>query len=598
MRLSHEKINSYVGDVFPLKVISDNDISNESVKWTVAGDAVSIRSFDNDPELPFSDAVMLSLKKVGSATVTAEIGGKTCSLSVDVRERKEYLTESAINFYRGDMHTHTTRLHDHEAFINRTEGFQEDMIGFIKEENLLDFGVITDHSVVMGYGYEFMRAFLTEEKMRPMGPILFPGSESGVTLIGKNRFGLDTNNGGELVVINADNHVNAFCWNDFLEAFKTSVDPILIFAHPQLDSIKYGNWNFQFEKISDIPQLLKMAKGMEMGNGIAIKANLLHEYSFSRALDAGFKISTTCGSDGHGIRGYKICPGKTVIMAYEKTKEAFVDALINLRFYACESGNVKIKYSVNGMTAPCELPLANKYSFNVELDYFEDDESTKIVKCQVVSDKGEWIKEINGIDSNSISFDIESDTARYFYIRFQDSLGRRTWSPPVWCSRQFDKFIEPNVNPIDKTGFEAYDEASQSDASQVLFGNHVIPYESAVKEACIVIDMQKERKVSAVGYTTPRMPRTSPSAHGECVVNHARYPRRIRISLSKNGTSYETVYIGGIRTYSNEEIFEFIERTARFVKFEVLSTVGDEYGREEYLLPHCLIGIISIFEKK
>ena len=596
VKLTHDSISSYVSDVIPLKLLSDNGVRCEGVKWKVSGDAVCIREFINDPEIPFSDGVMVSLKSVGEATVIAEYMGASYECKAKVRERAHYSSEDKHNYYRGDMHTHTTRLHNHEEFLARTDGFQTDMINFIKEENLLDFGVISDHSIVMGYGYEFMQAFLLEEKSRPMEPILFPGSESGNTIMQKNRFGLDTNYGGELVVINADNHVNAFDWKEFTDAFNTSVDPILIFAHPQADTFKHGNWNFRFERITKIPELHRMAKGIEMGNGVAVKANILHEYSFVRALDAGFKVTTTCGSDGHGIRGYKICPGKTIIMAPEKTREAFVDALLNLRAYASESANVKIRYTVNGMTAPCQLPLTNNYSFHVEFDYFEEDESTKVVKCQLVSDGGEWLREFDNITNNTIDFEIKSDTARYFFLRFQDREGRRTWSCPVFCSRPYDEYALPNVTPLDQSVFDAFDETAERDAGQVLFGDHIHPYETENKKTSIIIDMKDERDISALGYATPRMPRTAANAHGECVINHVRYPRRIRISTSVDGVNYSEVFSGGIKTYSDEEIFEFKQHKARYVKFEVLKTVADEYGRKEYMNCGLLIGTLALFD--
>ena len=391
IKLTRSEISSYVGDVIPLKLYSDMySLAGDGVSWHTEGDAVTVRGFEKDPELPFEDAVMVALHKVGEAKVIARHRGKEYVCKIKVRERKRYPSDYPHNYYRGDLHTHTTRLHDHYKFNQRTSGFQEDQINFIKNQNLLDFGVISDHSIVMGYGFEFMRAFLTEEALRPMGPVMFPGSESGMTHIGEDRFGFKRNYGGELVVINADNHVNAFSWDEFLDAFKTSAEPVLIFAHPQTESFKYSNWNFRFEEIRKYPELMKMARFMEMGSGAAMKANVLHEYAFSRALDAGFRITTSCGSDGHGMWGYLICPGKTVIMAPEKTREAFVDAMRCARGYASESANVKLRWSINGCVAPADVPLTDTYNFKLELDYFEDRPDTEIVKLQVVSDGGEW----------------------------------------------------------------------------------------------------------------------------------------------------------------------------------------------------------------
>ena len=207
-KLSKTDVISYVGDVFPVSILADEDLSLKEIKWSVCGDAVGFRGFSKDAEHPFSDTVMVSLKSVGEATLTADIDGTELSCNIRVRERRHTSSDGNFDYYRGDLHTHTTPIHNHGQFLDRKEGFQSDMINAIKEEDLLDFGVMTDHSVVMGGGYEFVRAFLAEEAARPMKTVIFPGAEAATCYTGENRFGLTERLGGELVVINADNHVN------------------------------------------------------------------------------------------------------------------------------------------------------------------------------------------------------------------------------------------------------------------------------------------------------------------------------------------------------------------------------------------------------
>jgi hypothetical protein len=60
-------------------------------------------------------------------------------------------------------------------------------------------------------------------------------------------------------------------------------------------------------------------------------------------------------------------------MAYEKSKEAFLDALFARRFYATESGNVRVDYTVNGMRGASDLPLTDTYRFHVSATLFHDD---------------------------------------------------------------------------------------------------------------------------------------------------------------------------------------------------------------------------------
>lgn len=592
IKLSKTEIRSYLGDVLPISVISDTPLSPNSVKWEINGVSASYRSFENDAELPFSDTVLVSLKSPGEARITATVNDTSVSCDIKVRERESSLGD--FEFFRGDLHSHTTHLHNHEQFIARDAGFQGDMIEALRAEAILDFGVLSDHSSVMGGGYEFVRGFLAEEAARPMSPIIFPGAESAIMKIEPNRLGVDCRHGGEIVSINADNHVRAKEWSDFLEAYKTSAEPVLIFAHPLTDSPIYGCADFQFEKICRYPELLRMIKCIEMGNGNPIKANVLHEYAYTRALDAGFRLTASCGSDRHELHGFKHSPGRTVVMAKEKSREAIIDSLLNLRAYATESGNVKLKYTVNGSPAPCDLPLTNLYKFEVDIDYFDNDESTKITKCQVVSDRGEWVGILDNITDNHFELEIKSDTARYFYLRLQDSLGRRTWSMPVWCSRQFDKFDSASFKQIESADFSATDIKTGADATAAIRGELTAPYVSEKNSAEILIDMKSVYEISALGYSSPRIPRDAAVIHTGAVINHVRFPRRIKISTSLDGSSFKTAYEGGMLKYSDEEIFEFEKRNARFVKFEVLSTVADEYGRPEFSNLGTMVGLISL----
>lgn len=596
IKLSKAEINSYLGDVLPISVISDAPLEADSVKWKIDGSSASYRSFEGDAELPFSDTVLVTLKSVGEARITATVEDISVSCNIKVRERKSSL--GGFEFFRGDLHSHTTHLHNHEQFISRSEGFQSDMIEALRTDGILDFGVLSDHSSVMGGGYEFVRGFLAEEAARPTSPIIFPGAESAIMKIEPNRLGVDCRHGGEIVSINADNHVRAKEWGDFLDAYKTSAEPILIFAHPLTDSPIYGCADFQFEKICRYPELLRMIKCIEMGNGNPIKANVLHEYAYTRALDAGFRLTVSCGSDRHELHGFKRSPGRTVVIAKEKSREAIIDSLLNLRAYATESGNVKLKYTVNGFPAPCDLPLTNRYKFVVDIDYFDEDESTKITKCQVVSDKGEWVGVLDNITDNRFELEIQSDTARYFYLRLQDSLGRRTWSMPVWCSRQFDKYEPTSFNQIESKDFSATDLTTSADASATIRGELTAPYVSEKNSAEILIDMKSVYEISALGYSSPRIPRDASVVHTGCVANHLKFPRRIRISTSIDGKTYDTAYEGGMLRYSDEEIFTFKKREARFVKFDLLCTVADEYGRPEFSSLGAMVGLISLLCEK
>ena len=76
--LSKTELYSFEGDVLPLYLEDgEADLSAADVTWACAGDAVQIRRFDEDPLTPFSHGVLVTLKQIGTGTVTAIHQGNT-----------------------------------------------------------------------------------------------------------------------------------------------------------------------------------------------------------------------------------------------------------------------------------------------------------------------------------------------------------------------------------------------------------------------------------------------------------------------------------------------------------------------------------------
>lgn len=591
IRLSKEKIETYRTNVLPLRLFGDTNLENADIKWSVSGESVSLRTFENEESHPFKNGVLLRCERVGDATVTAMLDGKSYTCFVSVKEIRHAENDGKFNFYRGDLHTHTTKFHVREDFLNRTEGFQSDMVAFIKNEALLDFGVLSDHAVLLN-GYEFFRAFTAAYDAEPMHTVLFPGNEGENLYSLPDSVGRDIRRAGEMVVINTDNFKCTDSWEEFLDAFKNAPMPIGIFAHPALDK-----WDFDFENNVKRDALVKMMRYVEMGNGNDVKNNLLHEYAYSRALDAGFRVSTSCGSDGHSIWGYKICPGKTVLIAPEKSREAFTDALLNLRAYACESANVKLTYSVNGKFAPCDLDTADTYKFHIDISYFEDDESTEIVKCEVISNGGIAVYETE-FSGGSIDFEIKSAEAEYFYLRLTDALSRRTISYPTFTANKAEKKSYPKSELMCAEEFTAYDEISGMDASSLLSFDGETAWTNEHSSASIIIDTKEQCEISAIGIyysALPRRDKLDPSSNCRA---HAGYPRKFRLWSSADGKSFEPFYEGLLRHSCSLEKVELPKTYLRYLKFEVLTTVATHYGREKYKDSHIRIGGISLYKPK
>ena len=83
-------------------------------------------------------------------------------------------------------------------------------------------------------------------------------------------------------------------------------------------------WDKAYKRLLELygknPDIVNLMRCVEMGQGDDKKCNLLHEYAFSLALDAGFKVGSCAGSDGHREWGFKVFPAKTIVMASGRSK--------------------------------------------------------------------------------------------------------------------------------------------------------------------------------------------------------------------------------------------------------------------------------------
>ena len=120
IKLSSTAISSFVGDILPLMLISDEDISHADIKWSVNGDAAHIRTFEKEEEafisegelFGFNHGALVTLDRPGEAEVIAEYMGERFVCRVTAAESVH--TESGrMNYYTADLHNHTTMIHNH-----------------------------------------------------------------------------------------------------------------------------------------------------------------------------------------------------------------------------------------------------------------------------------------------------------------------------------------------------------------------------------------------------------------------------------------------------------------------------------------------------
>ena len=596
IKLSKDTVISFKGDVIPLKLISEKDLSAEPIKWSCNSDKVLIKEFSDRP-LGFRDGVLITLLDVGESIVCAELDGVTYTAKIVAREMKHAESDAELKYYVGDLHDHTCPINYFDEFSKRTEGLPKDYIYQVKGEGLLDFTAISDHSGPLNVKEFFENFILAEEVADSL--VVFPGCECDVTVMDKGRYDVDIKRSGEIVCLNSDDYAECSSWDEFYSAVASKPFPVCIFAHPQIVGFsKKGIWDFAPEK-NNTKEMLHAVKGVEMGDGSTRQSNLINEFIYSAALDNGFKVSTTCSSDSHGpVWGYHRFPGKTVIMASEKSREAFLDAMNNGRMYGTESGNLKLRYTVNGVTAPATLDAATEYTFKATVTYFREDASTHPTKCLLISDGGKILARLEGDDLSHLEFTVKSEDASYFYLRFTDSEGRRTWSPPVFTGRAPKKIPAYPISPIDKSDFTAIDETSGLDASLLLNDDPLEHWTSEKNRAEIVIDMQKAETVCALGMH-PRLVwrELMNDSYGGTPPILAEFPVEFEIYTSLDGAEYNICESGVFRRFATEEIIRFDERTARFVKLKILSNAADFKGTHEFPDSKITIGELTIYTK-
>lgn len=595
--LSREEIRSFAGDVVALRLESEEDISREEITWRKDSDRIKFKTFTDDEHFPFGNGVLITLLEEGESAVSAEYDGKIYTCRISAHKRIEAKSSDAMNYYVGDLHDHTCPINDYFEFAERTEGRADTYLAKLKAEGLMDFGVISDHSEPLSKK-EFFENFLLVDKEGPeMRTVMFPGCENEVIVIEEDRYGITNKKGGEIVSFNSPGYRESHSWEEFFEAVAKEPFSVCTLAHPQIVGFSVpGVWDFSLNK-NNSPVMKRAIKMIETGDGSNRQSNLINEFVYSVALDNGFKVSTTCSSDSHGPKwGYNRFPGKTVVMAPERTKEAILDAFYNNRVYGCESGNLKLRYSVNGEVAPATVTPSEKYAFKVEIDFFKEDKSTLPVRCQVISDKGRIIKVIEGVDFTSFEFEVEAPDASYFFLRFVDEKTRRTWSPPVWTGIAPKGTLPSPLLPIDKNGFTAREEKLSVDAAAAVCDDPMTPFISECADPEIIIDMHKTERISALGHY-PRVIRRNliKDWYGGTPPILAEFPSEFAISTSLDGVNYEDACDGLFRVFGSEEIFEFSEREARFIKLKIFSNVGAFKGGE-FEKSNTAIGELTVFK--
>lgn len=603
-RLSANEIATFQGNVLPLRLLGDKEFCTDTITWCCDNEnVVQITEFSQNYRYggEFTNGVLLTFLKVGEATVTATQDEKTYTCKVSVRAMRRAESSPALNYYVGDMHDHTCDEHTIEGFSNRDASFYpiNCYMPHMKKDNRMDFAVVSDHASVLN-ARDFFRGYSGAEDIGD-DVIFLPGAEGQVTQREKDRYGIEHMHGGEILMFNADTGYNVESWDSFFQGLKTSPFAVCGFPHPQIIgfSVK-GIWDFRHRE-NNSKRFTDLFRFTEIGNGTNECTNMLQEYVYSAALDEGFHLSPTCSSDGHIPEkwGYHSFPGKTVIMAPEKSKEAFLDAIRENRMYATSSGNVKLFYSVNGKAAPVTLNNEGAYRFHVSVSYFRvGEEDTFIRKCKVITDKGIALLELENM-GDTFDFTVFAPDSHWFYLVLIDGKGRKTWSCPVWTGKKFERKTEPKLRAIDKKGMQVFDRVSGAEVPVVINDNPLDHWQSEYTTADLIFDLGKETKICAVSHFPKWMEALKIREEGLLPKDKVKaFPSMYRVSVSADGGSWERVAFGHFRIFGWEETIRFAQRNARYLRLEILSTVGKEWERPKFADSTLAIAELTLWQEE
>ena len=119
MHLSKTNIRTFCGNIVTLRLLSEKNISKENIIWSSSDESiVFIRDFKTTGAPNFSDGVLLIMMGEGRAQIKAELNGEEYICDVESGKRQTASPDDKMNFYFGDFHTHTGKIHKNKGFIN------------------------------------------------------------------------------------------------------------------------------------------------------------------------------------------------------------------------------------------------------------------------------------------------------------------------------------------------------------------------------------------------------------------------------------------------------------------------------------------------
>lgn len=333
------------------------------------------------------------------------------------------------NLYFGQLHSHTS--------YSDGIGTPDDAYSYAKNAAKVDFLAVTDHSNSLdNAGNSTMSDGSNSTEWVNGHAIADKYTDS--SFVGIYGFEMTWSNGtGHINTFNTpgfetrDNQVykNADGLRQYYNVLKQFPDSISQFNHP---GPTFGDFN-GFANYD--PQIDEEITLIEVGNGEGRVGSSgyfpSYEY-YTRALDKGWHLSPTNNQDNHlGLWG-DANTARTVVLTDSLIRDSIYDAMKNMRTYATEDNDLRIKYTLNGEimgTIFDQKPAG----VDIKVD-LEDPDNEALGKVSVISNGGKVVaSKTLATSKDSVEFILPPDYS-YYYIRVDEADNDIAVTAPVWIS--------------------------------------------------------------------------------------------------------------------------------------------------------------------
>ena len=350
------------------------------------------------------------------------LGLPGCANKITVKppSAEKQIRLSDLNIYYGDLHQHTT-LSDGDVDI-------EENLKYIKENKVLDFVAISDHSQYFDHPEDWRKS----ESWKKIRETTARYNENGVFVAlpayewSKNS---ETGSGGK-------GHMNTFAtewWatadtsgislEDYYKMLSVDENAIAMFNHPGKTSFK--NFGFHNDIIDKRITIFEIAT---RSGRPSFKPRF---ESYVYALDQGWHVAPADNTDTHkGFWWANNCFGRTAIIASDLSRESLYEAMRNRSLYATYDRNLRMNFSINNQLMGSILDRPTE--LNALIEILDPDEGDTIEKIEVITENGAAYAS-REFSSNYCVWELSLDPAKkYYFLRVVQTDKDLVFSAPVW----------------------------------------------------------------------------------------------------------------------------------------------------------------------